>query len=63
MSNSNIIFVGDYIRDWDGSLIRVMDIDCWDLEGDAELKLENGLVINSRDVDIEDILSESEVIL
>jgi hypothetical protein len=36
MSNSNIIFVGDYIRDWDGAVIRVIDIDCWDLERDAD---------------------------
>ena len=58
---ATIIYEGDYIRDVDGVVSKVKHIQNWDDEGDADVYLENGRVINSRDVTDEMVLLESEV--
>jgi hypothetical protein len=63
MSDGVIVFEGDYIRDRvDGVISKVIDIQNWNEDGDADLFLENGRVINSTLVQLEDIFLESEVI-
>ena len=60
MTTNAIIFEGDYIRDTDGTVSKVI---CnWDDNGDADVFLENGRTLNSAHVKIEDIFLESEVL-
>lgn len=59
-STGAIIFEGDYIRD-NGVISKVVDIRSWDFNGDAEVVLENGKVLNSSDIQMDDVLCESEV--
>ena len=61
MTNQNIIFEGDYLRDTDGSISQIINIQKWDENGDAELRLANGRVVNSIDVTMNNILLASEV--
>jgi hypothetical protein len=63
MSNDVIIFEGDYIRDTDGAVSKVIDIRNWDDNGDADVFLENGRTLNSKDITLENVLLESEVII
>jgi hypothetical protein len=62
MANVNIIFQGDYIRDTDGVISQVVDLANWDEIGDGDCILANGRVINSRDISMDDVLLESEVV-
>jgi hypothetical protein len=59
---SVIVYEGDYIRDIDGSISKVVHISDWDDNGDAICHLANGSVVNSADVQIENVLLESEVV-
>jgi hypothetical protein len=63
MTSNAIIFEGDYIRDTDGAVSKVINIDNWDDNGDADVFLENGRTLNSKDIKIENVLLESEVII
>ncbi len=62
MANGVIVFEGDYIRDTDGVVSKVVDIFNWDDDGDAELRLANGRVIGTKDITMEQVLLESEVV-
>jgi len=61
MSTNVIIFEGDYIRDTDGAVSKVINIHNWDDNGDADVFLENGRTLNSKDISIENVMLESEV--
>ena len=58
----SIIFEGDYIRDTDGVISKVIEFSNYDQNGDADCILENGRVINSAEVAMDDVFLESEVI-
>ena len=61
MSTNVIIFEGDYIRDTDGAVSKVTNIRNLDDNGDADVFLENGRTLNSKDISIENVMLESEV--
>ena len=62
MTTNAIIFEGDYIRDTNGTVSKVINICNWDDNGDADVFLENGSTLNSAHVKIEDIFLESEIL-
>ena len=53
------MFVGDLVR-YNGMLYAVVDIRNWDSRGDAGVVLENGVVLNSSKIHMDDVICEEE---
>ncbi len=58
-----IVFEGDYIRDIDGVVSQIVEFSHYDENGDACCHLANGRVVHTRDLTIDQVLCESEVVL
>ena len=58
-SSGAIVFVGDLVR-YNGMLYAVVDIRNWDSRGDAGVVLENGVVLNSSKIHMDDVICEEE---
>jgi hypothetical protein len=58
--NKAIIFEGDYVR-YSGGYFRVNIIADYDSDGDANLYLSNGSIVNSAKITTNDVKSEAEI--